>query len=144
MTYTDIDPKTYKRELIAANQTVSPKTEDINFEPDFYKALPSEPEKVDLNTYMVRATQYFSPALKDLSEDEEEAYTKWASELIIYCAKRLCSCTQADVGAVFGLTKTQVKAVAERVERHIFKQGRNGDHTLLLFLNEFRHYLMGA
>ena len=134
-------------ELIAANQTVSTVTdpryyEDINFEPDFYKALPSEPEKVLLETYMAKATEFFSPAMREVSEDEEDAYMEWASELIIYCAKRLCSSTQAEVGAVFGLSKGQVKAISERIERKLMKQSRKNDFTLLEFLNEFRLSLL--
>ena len=126
-----------KLELIAQNQTVSPRASEVP------PAAITSTEPLPLDTYLEKAQSFFSRGLSEVYEDDEADYLDWAADLIIYCGKRLCSATQAELGEVFGYTKGQAFAIGERIERKIMKQARKGNHDLLLFLNEFRKSLAG-
>jgi hypothetical protein len=94
-----------------------------------------------LEEYLDRAQNFFSRGFDEIPEEDQGDYLTWAAELIVYCGKRLCSATQAELGDVFGYSKGQAKAIAERIERKILKQGRQGNCDLVLLLNEFRKAL---
>ena len=130
-----IDPTTFKLDLIAKHQKVSPVAKKISC------ADIPEVGKLELEHFMHKCAEFFSLTMDCLPSEEFDEYFEWSRDIMIYMSKDHSSGSLSAVGEVFGLSKEQVRAVQRRIQRTIDKGMKNHNYDLVLYLNALRQYI---